>query len=115
MTTTTTIKTTSTSTTIVRAFQALDIPLRDVQWWSCEAPVYRLPPTLPPEVLSWIGRHPEAGNQAPPSRVGRKLTTAALEQWRVRYHPSVRAVLASPAKHRADAKRSYRRALGFVG
>jgi len=92
----------------IRAFAALRLPLQDVSWYSCDDAVYRIPSPLPEAVQDWLARHPEAGNPAPASRVGKRLTTAALEKWRVLYAPSVRTVLAAPAKHKLAAKRAYR-------
>jgi hypothetical protein len=98
----------NTSTTaIIRAARALSIPLLNRSIWSDLAASYSLP-TVSPEMAAWLGRHPEAANSAPASRVGRKLTTSALEAWRVLYAPSVRTVLAAPAKHKPAAKRAYR-------
>jgi hypothetical protein len=106
MSTTSTSMNTST-TAIIRAARALRIPLVDRSIWSDLAASYKLP-AVSPEMAAWLDRHPEAGNPAPATRVGRKLTTAALEAWRVLYAPSVRSVLAAPAKHRPAAKRAYR-------
>ena len=102
-----------TNTATIRAYNALSLPLKDVQWWSCDAPVLLIPATLPPEVEAWLARHPEASDDAPFSRGG--MTTAELQEWRVRFNPSIRSVLAAPAKHKPAEKRAYRRRLGLVG
>jgi hypothetical protein len=99
------MKTTDKTLAIIRAFNALNIPLKDIQWWSCDAPVYQIPKTLPEEIVSWLARHPEAG--APTS--DRVHTAEMHARWKHRFQ-SVAYVLAAPAKNRPAAKRAYRAA-----
>jgi hypothetical protein len=109
-TTTTTTTTTATTTTaaIVRAFAALSIPLRDVQWYSCDSPVYRIPAALPTAVTAWLARHPEASAE----ERGWRPTADSISSWKARFK-SVRYVLDAPPAHRAAAKRSYKASLGL--
>jgi hypothetical protein len=102
--------TTTTTTAIIRAHQALNLHLQDRQYWSCDAPVYKIPAALPAAVTAWIARHPEAAAESS----GWVPTAASLESWKAKFQ-SVRYVLDAPAKHRAAAKRAYRRSLGLVG
>jgi len=90
------------TTAKIRAFEALKIPLRDVSWWSCDAPVYRFPSPLPAEVTDWISRHPEARAE---SR-GRRDTADSLESWRVRFN-SIQYVLEAPKEYRNSSKKKY--------